>query len=86
MSARILRVTAPHFVAGAVFRDNLLGQSICFASAPIIKWMVGLPYEAIRSRIDRNPNWGAEWIGGTQVDANLMNVEPEPEPKQLNFL
>lgn len=75
MSAKILRVTAPNFVAGAVFQENVCGKLVCFTSAPIVHWMVGLPYESVRERIDRNPQWKTEWLPGTQVDANLMMVE-----------
>ena len=82
MSAKILRVTAPHFVAGAVFRENPCGQLVCFTSAPILHWMVGQNYAALQARIDRNPRWKAEWLPGTQVDANLMQVELPLEERE----
>ena len=37
---RLLRVEAPHFVAGAVWRRGAEGWS-CVAAAPIIAWMRG---------------------------------------------
>ena len=37
---RLLRVVAPHFVAGAIWRLELNGWE-CIEAAPILGWMVG---------------------------------------------
>ncbi|BDU72314.1 hypothetical protein [Mesoterricola silvestris] len=63
MSERLLRVTAPHFVAGAVwtFKGNAW---VCTEAAPILRWMVGLGAVAMahrRPKLERK-GWRFEWL------------------------
>ena len=56
---KLLRITAPHFVAGAVWEFN--HGWVCVDAAPIIKWMVGKPPAQIRDYILKK-NWSYEWL------------------------
>jgi hypothetical protein len=61
MAERILRVTAPHFCAGAVF----VGPPWrCVEAAPILKWMVRKPPAETRAYLDRK-GWAYEWLAAT---------------------
>lgn len=67
-----MRVTAPHFVAGALWRrsrsdDGPPGQWTCTKAAPIIKWMVGKRLTQVWASITRN-GWGVEWVSGPGLD------------------
>jgi hypothetical protein len=53
----IVQVTAPHFVAGAVF--DTYGD--CIQAAPIIKWMVGKHFNEINSYV-KPKGWTVRWI------------------------
>jgi len=53
----LVRVTAPHFVAGVLMQDN-----ICIAAAPILQWCVG-KHAAWLSEYCSKKQWGAEWLG-----------------------
>jgi len=52
----LLRVTAPHFCAGAIFE-----KGECVKAAPIIKWMVGKPPLETRDYM-RRKGWQWEWL------------------------
>lgn len=64
MTERLLRVTAPHFCAGAVFTHD--GQWQCTKAAPILGWMVGKPPSETREYLKRK-GWGFEWVKGQEV-------------------
>ena len=52
----LLRVTAPHFVAGAIWVNKE-----CVHAAPIIKWMIGKPAIEVKAYLDKR-KWKYEWI------------------------
>ena len=41
MCEKMIRVTAPHFCAGAVFKRSKKNLWFCVTAAPILYWMVG---------------------------------------------
>ncbi len=43
---KLLRVVAPHYVAGAVWQNDGTGWR-CINAAPIIKWMIGKDPQAV---------------------------------------
>lgn len=60
---RLLRVTAPHFCAGAVW--TFIGTKwVCTDAAPIIRWMVGMGAVAMAHRRPKmeSKGWVFEWI------------------------
>jgi hypothetical protein len=57
---RLLRVSAKHFVAGAVF-EKRGGVWCCTVAAPIIKYMVGMEPAKIKAYIAKK-RWGFEWV------------------------
>lgn len=59
----ILRVTAPYFCAGALWRKDRL-QWVCYHTAPILKWMKGLSPLEVKLYLDRR-EWQYEWIQET---------------------
>lgn len=63
MTERLLRVVAPHFVAGAIWsRDGASWR--CTAAAPILRWMIGMDAETMRRRrpsMERK-GWTLEWV------------------------
>jgi len=61
---KILRVTAPHFVAGAVWKKED-GTWCCVLAAPILRWMVGMCSEAAKQYLEKKSKergWTTEWI------------------------
>lgn len=48
MTDYLVRVVAPHFVAGIVTDDDL-----CLEAAPILRWAIGRDNESLRSYFDR---------------------------------
>lgn len=56
---KLLRVVAPHFVAGAVWEFKHGWQ--CVEAAPIIKWMVGKHPREVSSYLERK-GWSYEWL------------------------
>lgn len=56
----LLVVTAPHFVAGAVW-EKRGGEWHCTNAAPILKWMVGMRPDAVSDYLTRK-RWAYEWI------------------------
>lgn len=52
-SDQLVRVVAPHFVAGIVMRDG-----VCVEAAPILKWAVGKSADALRETF-RRKRWEA---------------------------
>lgn len=58
MRERLLRVEAPHFVAGAIYAGD---PWQCVRAAPIIRWMVGKPPRETRAYLDRK-GWKFQWI------------------------
>jgi hypothetical protein len=60
----LLRVEAPHFVAGAVW-VKIPGQSWrCTEAAPIIKWMVGKSPASCRTYLEKK-RWSWKWMPTT---------------------
>lgn len=57
---RLLRVEAPHFVAGAVWVP-VGGVWSCTEAAPILKWMVGKPPAEVKAYLTRK-GWSWEWL------------------------
>lgn len=60
MTGWLLRVEAPHFVAGAVF-EKLGGKYRCTHAAPILRWMTSTDTRQIESYIKRK-KWKYSWI------------------------
>ena len=60
MTERILRVEAPHFVAGAVWLDGDVGWA-CVEAAPIISWMWGKPSAEVQRYLNRK-GWTYSWL------------------------
>lgn len=60
MREKLLRVSAPHFVAGAIFVKGEVGWK-CVNAAPIIHWMVGKSPEYLHRYIKRK-GWKWEWL------------------------
>ena len=57
---KLLRITAPHFVAGAVFQKR--GSVwVCVKSAPIVKYMIGMEPIKIKAYIMKK-RWVYEWV------------------------
>lgn len=53
---RVLRVEAPHFVAGAVW--VLEGERWrCVTAAPILRWMINKPPDEVKKYLSRR-GWG----------------------------
>ena len=59
----LLRITAPHFCAGAVFqRAPASAYWVCVRAAPIIPWLQRTPIKCItKILIHRGYRW--EWVG-----------------------
>ncbi len=61
---RMIRVVAPHFVAGAEF-EKRNGQWVCIRAAPILYWMKVDPIQNIE-RFLKGPakrrGWTYEWL------------------------
>jgi hypothetical protein len=63
----LLRVEAPHFVAGAIFRRTPARGWTCVRAAPILDWMTGKALISVKPYLDRK-GWGQTWSpppGGT---------------------
>lgn len=58
---KLLRITAPHFTAGAVYRFTGKGQWILEECSPILKWLYRTPREKIRPYCQRK-GWKMEWL------------------------
>lgn len=56
----LLRVVAPHYVAGAEF-EKINGVWCCTNAAPIIRWMIGKPPAEIKRYLDKK-KYDYEWI------------------------
>lgn len=56
----LLRVTAPHFVAGAVY-EKRGGEWKCIAAAPIIAYLLKLDAMSAGDYLTRK-RWTFEWI------------------------
>ncbi len=55
----LLRIVAPHYVAGAVFDTT---SRRCVRAAPIIKWMIGQGPEQVLQYLKRKGfTW--QWLG-----------------------
>ena len=63
MQTRLLRVTAPHFVAGAVWeKRHEHEQWVCGnETAPILKWMRGKSAAEVAPYMLRR-GWAWEWV------------------------
>lgn len=58
---RLLRVEAPHFVAGAIWRRGPSGRWVCVHAAPIIGWML-LKDASQTGRYLNRKRWKYEWL------------------------
>lgn len=56
LAERILRIEAPHFTAGAIWRGKQ-----CVSAAPILAWMVGADPARVRRWLDHK-GYAWEWI------------------------
>jgi hypothetical protein len=56
----ILRIEAPYFVAGAIWK-HVNEEWICTEAAPIISWMVGSSKERVKKWIDKH-KYHYQWI------------------------
>lgn len=59
MTEWLLRIEAPHFVAGAIWR-KVDGEWRCIDAAPIIRWMVGKD-KSIAAYL-RKKGWMYQWL------------------------
>jgi len=58
---KLLRVVAPKFVAGAIWRKEN-GIWRCVDAAPIIKWMIGKSAEQVADYLKKKqPGWTHSW-------------------------
>jgi hypothetical protein len=57
---KLLRVSAKHFVAGAVFEKRGMVWC-CTVAAPIIKYMVGMEPTKIKAYLVKK-GWWYEWL------------------------
>lgn len=60
MNEKLLRVEAPHYVAGAIWRRTENAWE-CVRAAPIIKWMVGKTPQQVASYL-RTKGYKWEWL------------------------
>jgi hypothetical protein len=60
MAEKLLRVTAPHFCAGAIWRKDSNGWR-CIDAAPILGWMIGKHPDYVRAYLDRK-GYLREWV------------------------
>lgn len=58
MNKKLLRIEAPHFVAGAVFN---MDKRICIKAAPIVRWMLGHSPASAMAYLERK-KWPFSWI------------------------
>ena len=54
------RITAPHFVAGAIFEERD-GKWVCVQAAPIIHYLTKMEPGTIKSYLKKK-GWKCEWI------------------------
>lgn len=57
----LVRVVAPHFVAGLVFDDGPGELAVCTHAAPILRYMVGWRRYRVRSWIANN-RWDESFV------------------------
>lgn len=73
--SRLLRVVAPHFVAGAVWEKDQYGDWVCTAAAPILAWMKTKSALYV-GRYLQQKMWSYEWLetpgvsGLTELSSN----------------
>lgn len=60
MTERLLRVTAPHFVAGAIFAKHN-GSWHVTRAAPILAWLRNVPIADIPKRLQKK-GYIYEWL------------------------
>lgn len=58
---RLLRVSAPHFVAGATWEKDAGGNWRCTKAAPILSWMLRRDRTETESYL-RKREWKLEWV------------------------
>jgi len=56
----LLRVTAPHFVAGAIWK-KVNNRWTCIQAAPIIKWMIDKSPVEVQYYLNKR-KWKYEWL------------------------
>lgn len=59
-SEALLRIEAPHFVAGAIF-ENRDGGWKCIKSAPIIRYLCAMSSSEIKRYLD-SKGWRYRWV------------------------
>lgn len=69
----LVRVVAPHFVAGLVFELSLRGHLFCVDAAPILRWCLGCDADYLRGQF-RRKKWQA-WVISEVSDAGLQSGE-----------
>lgn len=70
--SKLLRVTAPHFCAGAVYEKQECGWE-CVKAAPILKWVIGKPPHETRDYLNKR-QWAHEWVkAGGQDDTDSQS-------------
>ncbi len=60
---KLLRVTAPHFCAGAVWQRDGDGEWTCTEAAPILRWMLGKTPTYVQQYLGRK-GWDYDWVEG----------------------
>mgnify|MGYP006951076687 CR=1 FL=1 len=75
VSEKLLRVSARHFVAGAVWIKDERGDWRCTHAAPIVKWMVGSSPAAAVERMRRS-GYSWEWVGDGLTDQPRTPGDP----------
>ena len=62
MSQKLLRIEAPHYVAGAIFK-KVNDDWRCVKAAPIIKWMIGKSIKDISDYLSKKKfGWKHQWV------------------------
>lgn len=72
MPERLLRVTTPRYVAGAVWVKTG-GKWVCTEAAPILSWMRRKSAEEVRATIERY-GWEFEWI---KTESTAASAAPQ---------
>ncbi len=65
---RLLRIEAPHFVAGAVW-EKKGDHWNCIHAAPILSWMIGKSPESVVSYLKRK-RYKYEWVSSPEATKN----------------
>jgi len=80
-SEALLRIEAPHFVAGAIF-ENRDGEWKCIKAAPIIRYLCKTPSSEIKRYLDSKGwryRWVSEYVRGIDI---LLDLQGEEDVKK----